>query len=47
MAVAPDHAHDVQALLAKHGMPSTPVGRMLPENEVLADGVTVAYRPAS
>ena len=47
VAVAPDHAQEVQVLLAKHGMPDAPVGRMLLENEVLAGGVTVAYRPAS
>ena len=47
VAVAPDQAHEVQALLANHGMPSTPVGRMLQKDEVLADRVTVAYRPIS
>ena len=40
-------ALEVQALLAKHGMPDAPVGRMLQESEVLDGGVTVAYRPVS
>ena len=35
----------VQACWPKRGMPSAPVGRMLPEGEVLEGGVTVAYRP--
>ena len=47
VAVAPEHAEGVSSLLAQRGMPSTPVGRMLGEGEVLEGGVTVAYRPIS
>ena len=47
VAVAPAHAANVSSLLAERGMPSVPVGRMLPEGEVLEGGVTVAYRPVS
>jgi hypothetical protein len=43
VAVAPDHAHEVQALLAKHGMPDAPVGRMLRNDEAAGQDVVVSY----
>jgi selenide, water dikinase len=47
VAVAPEHADEVAALLAERGMPSAPVGRMLASGETAGSGVTVTYRAGS